>query len=81
MFQLNVLGFSCFSGLKGNAGTRTGQDKIIGQLIAGPMFSGFLSSRKTGHSGYFQFITELQIVLRVRDLAQLSDSGVPGSPT
>ena len=45
------------------------------------MFSGFLSSRKTGHSGYFQFIIELQIVLRARDLAQLSDLGVPGSPT
>ena len=69
MFQLNILGFSYFSDSKGNAGTRTGQDKIIGQLITGPIFSGFLLSRKTGHSGYFQFITELQIVLRARDLA------------
>ena len=81
MFQLNILGFSCFSGSKGNAGTRTGQDKTIGQLIAGPVFSGFLSSRKTGHSGYFQFVAELQIVLGARDLARSSDSGVPGSPT
>ena len=45
------------------------------------MFSGLFLSRKTGHSSYFQFITELQIVLRARNLAQSSDSGVPGSPT
>ena len=69
MFQLNVLGFSHFSGSKGNAGTRTGQNKITGQLITGPVFSGLLLSRKIEHSGYFQFIAELQIVLRARDLA------------
>ena len=49
--------------------------------MAGPIFSGLLLGRKTGHSGHFQFIIELQIVLGARDLAQLSDSGVPGSPT
>ena len=69
MFQLNVLGFSYFSDLKDNAGTRTEQDKTIRQLMAGPIFSGLLLGRKTEHSGHFQFITELQIVLRARDLA------------
>ena len=69
MFQLNILGFSCFSGSKGNAGTRTEQNKIIRQLMAGPVFSGLLLDRKIGHSGHFQFIAELQIVLRARDLA------------